>query len=409
MIEFNIDLAANHAKTIAKLERELFNSDLEVIYGIDKEIRVIYVKKGDLLVGFLTFKRDLRNVEIYNLGVRAEYRRNKIGTRMLDSLRTFNLSLEVRETNQTSIDFYTKQGFYQSFIRKNYYGSENAIVLERKKAMKQKAYAKINLVLNVVNRLESGMHEIEFLMNSVDLHDIVSVTASESDEVIVVGNEQLNGIDNIAYQALEVMRAEYGFKTNYKIEIEKHIPVAAGMAGGSTDAAAVMRILNVLEDLDATEEQLANLAAKVGSDVSYCIYSRLAIARGTGEQIEVVNKQFPTKYLLVVNPGVPLSTRDVYLNHQIDHQLGDIDKLLAATDHNQFETELFNSLAPTAYKLCPQMTTLYNQLSELTNHRILVSGSGPTLLVFSEDKTEIEQLYAKLKPQYINTHIATMF
>lgn len=408
MIEFNIDLAANHAKTIAKLERELFNSDLEVIYGIDKQIRVIYVKKGDLLVGFLTFKRDLRNVEIYNLGVRTEYRRNQIGTRMLESLRAFNLSLEVRETNQIAIDFYTKQGFYQSFIRKNYYGSENAIVLERKKTMKQKAYAKINLVLNVVDRLESGMHQIEFLMNSVDLHDVVTVTASSDDEVIVIGNEQLSGLNNIAYQALEVMRTEYGFKTNYKIEIEKHIPVAAGMAGGSTDAAAVMRIINILEDIDASEEQLATLAAKVGSDVSYCIYSRLAIARGTGEQIQIVDKKIPPKYLLVVNPGVPLSTRDVYQNHQLDRRLGDIDQVLTAADHAQFEAGLFNSLAPTAYQLCPQMNELYNQLAEMTNHRILVSGSGPTLLVFSEEKTEIEELYANLKPQYVNTHIAMM-
>ncbi len=408
MIEFNIDLAANHAKTIAKLERELFNSDLEVIYGIDKEIRVIYVKKGDLLVGFLTFKRDLRNVEIYNLGVRTEYRRNKIGTRMLESLRGFNLSLEVRESNQAAINFYKQQGFYESFIRKNYYGSENAIVLERKKSMKENAYAKINLVLNVVDRLDSGMHQIEFLMNSVDLHDVVTVTESDCDEVIVVGNEELNGLDNLAYKALEVMRNEYQFKTKYKIEIEKNIPVAAGMAGGSTDAAAVMRIVNKLEDIFATEEYLSKLAAKVGSDVSYCIYSRLAIAKGTGEQIEVIENQLPTKYVLVVNPGVPLSTRDVYVNHQIDQAQGNISDVLNATNHQEFEAALFNSLAPTSYKLCPQMNQLYDELACSTDHRILVSGSGPTLLVFSSSRQEIEELYSKFKPKYANTHIAKM-
>lgn len=408
MMQFNIDFASNHAKEIAKLEEELFGSNLEVIYGIDKQIRVIYLKKGDLLVGFLTFKRTDRNIEVYNLGVRAEYRRQKIGTRMLDTLTAFNLSLEVKESNDVAISFYKNQGFSESFIRKNYYGNENAIVLERKKTMQQNAYAKINLVLNVVDKLENGMHEIEFLMNSVDLHDIVKMTESTADEVIVTNDHSLNGLNNLAYRALEVMRDEYGFKTKYKIEIEKNIPVAAGMAGGSSDAAAVMRIVNQLEDIDATEEELASLASKVGSDVSYCIYSRLAIARGTGEKIEVVPSPFGEKYVLVVNPGVALSTRDVYVNHVIDNSRGDIEQLLKATTDVEFEQGLFNSLAPTAFDLCPEMTKLYEQISELTDHRILVSGSGPTLLVFSSDQEHIKKLYSALKPQYENTHIAKM-
>lgn len=408
MMQFNIDFASNHAKGIAKLEEELFGSDLEVIYGIDKKIRVIYLKKGDLLVSFLTFKRTDRNIEVYNLGVRAEYRRQKLGTRMLNTLTAFNLSLEVKESNDVAISFYKNQGFHESFIRKNYYGNENAIVLERKKMMEQKAYAKINLVLNVVDKLDSGMHEIEFLMNSVDLHDVVKMTESSTDEVVVTNDHSLDGLNNLAYKALETMRDEYGFKTKYKIEIEKNIPVAAGMAGGSSDAAAVMRIVNQLEDIEASEEELATLASKVGSDVSYCIYSRLAIASGTGEKIEVVQSPFEEIYVLVVNPGVPLSTRDVYENHIISSELGDIDKLLKASNDVEFEQGLFNSLAPTAFKLCPEMTVLYEQISELTDHRILVSGSGPTLLVFTRNHEHIQELYSVLKPQYENTHIAKM-
>lgn len=408
MIEFNIDLAANHAAAVAKLENELFGSNLQVIYEIDKEIRVIYVNSGNRLIAFLTFKRTDRNIEIYNLGVDAEFRRKHIGANMLSTLTAFNLSLEVRESNDVAIAFYKQQGFYESFIRKNYYGSENAIVLERKKMMKQNAYAKINLVLNVTDKLENGMHEIEFLMNSLDLHDVVELTASSEDQVIVTNDPSLNGLDNLAYKALEVMRAAYGFKTKYKIEIEKRIPVAAGMAGGSSDAAAVMRIVNLLEDIGASDAELSALGAKVGSDVSYCIYSKLAIARGTGERIELVPNPFATKHILVVNPGVPLSTRDVYVSHQLDDARGDINKLLLTTDHKQFEAELFNSLATTAYQLCPQMRALQAELEMLTSHRILVSGSGPTLLVFSEDKAEIEKLYSILKPKYENTHIGSM-
>lgn len=408
MIDFNIDLAANHGSQIAELETELFNTNLEAIYSIDRKIKAIYVKTDDQLIGFLTFKRTDRNIEIYNFGIREQYRRQRIGSRMLNTMSAYNVSLEVRESNQVAIDFYKSQGFSESHIRKNYYGSEHAIVLERKKTMEQNAYAKINLILNVVDKLDNGMHQIEFLMNSVDLHDVVKMTESDTDEVIVTNDTSLNGLDNLAYKALEVMRQEYGFTTKYKIEIEKNIPVAAGMAGGSSDAAAVMRILNELEDINASEQKLAMLGSRVGSDVSYCIYSRLAIARGTGEQIEVVSSPFSTKYVLVVNPGVPLSTAKVYQNHVIDEQLGSIEQLLSATTDEQFEQALFNSLAPTAYKLCPEMSELYQKINKLTSHKILVSGSGPTLLVFSSERTHIEELYSALKPEYENCHIAKM-
>lgn len=408
MIDFNYDFASNHARQIAELENQLFGSNLEAIYSIDKKIKVIYVKADNLLIGFITFKRHQRNIEIYNVGVRAEYRRQKIGSRLINTMEGFNLNLEVRASNQGAIEFYQSQGFRESYIRKNYYGSEHAIVLERKKAMEQNAYAKINLILNVVDKLDNGMHQIEFLMNTVDLHDVVKMTASDEDLVIVKNDHSLNGLDNLAYKALVVMREHFGFETKYKIEIEKNIPVAAGMAGGSSDAAAVMRIVNQLEDLNATEAQLAALGAKVGSDVSFCIYSRLAIARGTGAQIEVVESPFKPMHVLVVNPGVPLSTGDVYVNHVIDDTRGDIQKLLQAQTDAEFEAQLFNSLAPTAFKLCPQMMELYNQLSELTTHRILVSGSGPTLLVFSSDQHHIRELYDQLKPTYPNCHMAKM-
>ncbi|WOO87228.1 4-(cytidine 5'-diphospho)-2-C-methyl-D-erythritol kinase [Mollicutes bacterium LVI A0039] len=408
MIQLNIDLAANMATEIAQLEDVLFNDNLEAIYEIDKMIKVVYVRLDTKLIAFLTFKREGQSVEMYNFGVDPAHQKQGIGTQMLNTLKQFDCILEVRETNINAINFYKNNNFYKSYIRKNYYGAEHAIVLERKRMMKQNAYAKINLVLNVVEKLENGYHRIEFLMNSVDLHDVVTVTKSAEDEVIVIDNPNLSNLDNLAYKALSVMREEFGFSNNYTIEIEKNIPVAAGMAGGSSDAAAVMRIINELEGLEQTEAQLAKLAAKVGSDVSYCIYSRLAIARGTGAEIELVDKLLPTKHLLVINPGVPLSTQSVYQNHQINNVSGNIEAVLNATNHLEFETSLENSLAVTAKILCPEINKLEAELSKFTDHRILVSGSGPTLLVFSEDKLEIEKLYSIFKPIYKNTHIAKM-
>lgn len=408
MIELNIDLAANVAEEIAAIEDQLFGNNLQVIYGMDKKINVLYATDNRQMVGFLSFKRNERNIEIYNFGIISEYRRQYLGTKMLDTFQAFNCSLEVRETNESAINFYLNNGFFKSFVRKNYYGAEHAIVLERMMKMTENAYAKINLVLNVISKEENGYHQIEFLMNSVDLHDVVTVEKSDSDQVIVADNPDLSNLDNLVYKALSVMREEFQFKTMYKITIEKNIPVAAGMAGGSSDAAAVMRIINKLEQLDLTESQLAKLAAQVGSDVSYCIYSRLAIATGFGEKIELVENTIPTKYLLIINPGVPLSTANVYNNHQINDIRGDIQAVLAAKTNEQFELAMENSLAITAKQLCPQMTLLEDELKCLTSHRIFVSGSGPTLLIFSSDKLEIEQLYAELKPKYEQVYIAKM-
>lgn len=404
----NIGNACDYAFEIARIEDQLFNDNLEVIYGIDKLIKVAFIKNDDKIIGYITFKLEESNAEIYNFGILPKFQSNGYGTKLLKTLDNFNCSLEVRESNLKAISFYKKNDFFESYIRKGYYGNEDAIVLERKRTMTEKAYAKVNLILNVVDKLDNGYHKIEFLMNTLDLHDIVTVTKSDKDEVIVKDNPKLSNLDNLAFKALQALRQEFGFDTKYKIEIEKNIPVAAGMAGGSSDAAAVLRIINKLENLNLSLEKLSIIGSRIGSDVSFCVYSKLAIARGTGEKIELVSKTISPKHVLVINPGIPLSTKDVYQNHIINNVIGDIDKLLNAKSHIEFELCLENSLAVTARLLCPQMNELESELEKFTDHRILVSGSGPTLLVFSEDEEEIKRLYAIFKPLYKHTHIAKM-
>lgn len=408
MMKINIGYAWQIAIQLAKLEQDLFDNDLERIYKVDKQIKVLYFLDKEKVVAFTTFKRNDRLIEIYNLGVDEQYQNQGYGSMMLCKLKSFDCSLEVRRSNHKAITFYSKNGFVESFIRRNYYGNEDAIVLERYRMITEKAYAKINLVLNVLSREESGYHQIEFLMNKVNLYDEVTIEKSSEDKVIVLDNEELSNLNNLAYTALVKMREKFGFKTKYKITIKKNIPVAAGMAGGSSDAAAVLRGINELEGLGATLEELAEIGSTFGSDISFCVYSTLAIATGRGEKIELINNSIPTKYLLVINPGVPLSTAAVYTNHKISNDLGTIDDVLNASNHSEFEAALSNSLAKTAYYLCPEMVELREKLEKNTKKRIFVSGSGPTLLVFSESKSEIEELYNKFKGQYSNIHIAQM-
>lgn len=403
-----IDYGYNYSEQIGKLEKTIFNVSFESIYKADRDIRAVMYTDNDIVLGFLTFKVHESSVEIYNLAVEQKYRRNKIGSKLLDVIKYYTSSLEVRKSNKTAIKFYEKSGFKQIGIRKNYYQDEDAIVLERKKTMIDKAYAKINLVLNVKQKLDSGYHEIEFLMNSINLYDTVNVTESERDQVIVTNNENLSGFDNLAYRALEEIRNQFAIKTKYKIEITKNIPIAAGMAGGSSDAASVLRCINKLENLQLSDEQLALIGARVGSDVSFCVHSKLAIATGTGENIELVTNELPRKYILVANPGVSLSTKEVYENHIINDIKGDPKAVIAADSDEQFANSLANSLEPTAYRLCPEMNELRDYIKEHTNNKILVSGSGPTLLVFSSEEAEIDTLYEKIKLRYKQTFKAIM-
>ncbi len=392
MIDFQLDYAYKHYQQITKLEDEVFHSNLKPIYKSDKEIKALMLFDDNQLIAFLTCKRHDFNVEIYNLAVTKKYRMQGLGKRLIDKLANFDCSLEVRSSNLKAIEFYQRNNFVKSHIRKNYYKDEDAIVFIRNRYIEEKAYAKINLVLNVLAKREDGFHEIEFLMNSVNLFDTVLVEKSNQDQVIVVDRDDLSNLDNLAFKALQLLRDEYKFSNKYKITIDKKIPVAAGMAGGSSDAAAVMRAINILEGLQISNEQLSLLGSKVGSDVSYCVYSKLAIAKGRGEQVELVTKKLPKTHILVINPGVELSTPTVYKNHTISNEHGNIKKMLTTNDFDGMCNYLSNDLEVTAKKICPQITELETQLREHTNEKIIVSGSGPTLLVFSEDEAHIEHL-----------------
>lgn len=406
----NVNYAYLITDLIIPVETALFNENLGPIYQLDKEIKVTYYQKNNQLVAYVTFKIDADNCSIYNLGVLPEYRRQGLGKKLLQTLFNYNLNLDVRSSNQTALEFYQNLGFIKSHVRKNYYQSEDGIVLIRKPNLETKAYAKVNLILNVLNKLDNGYHQIEFLMNSLELHDVVRLSPSREDKVIVEGKPELSNLDNLAYTALNLMREQFGFPGHFQIEIEKNIPVAAGMAGGSSDAAAIIRLLNTQQELGLSLEQLAEIGAKVGSDVPYCIYSKLAIARGQGEQIVLVSQKIPSKYVLVVNPGVPLSTAKVYQNHQISADTSSISNFLATADVSEevFGQGLSNSLEKTAEQLCPQIITLKEKLGRLLPNRCLVSGSGPTVIVFDENREKLEAVKAVICQEYPLTFLTRM-
>lgn len=152
------------------------------------------------------------------------------------------------------------------------------------KTLTRKAYAKINLGLDVVGRLENGYHQVRMIMQTVGLYDLLTFRTAESGIRITTDSGELStGEDNLIYKAARLLMETYGVEEGVEIHLEKHIPIAAGMAGGSTDAATTLLGLNELFALHLSQEQLRQLGVRIGADVPYCIMGGTALAEGIGE------------------------------------------------------------------------------------------------------------------------------
>ncbi len=268
----------------------------------------------------------------------------------------------------------------------------------------ENAYAKINLVLNVTNKREDGYHEVDFLMSTVKLHDKIFLEKSDKDEVLCPRAPFIKKETNLAYLAYLKMKEKFDLKDNIKITIHKVIPVSAGMAGGSSDAAAVIRGMNKMYNLNLSIEQMAAIGSELGSDVPFCIYSKLARATGRGEKIELLSNKLPKSHVIVVNPGVGLSTPYVYKNHVIEDTNQDISQVLATTTYEEFVASLHNDLEKTAIKLEPKINKMIKHISKQYDNRIMVSGSGPTILIFTKDQEEAKEIYKYARKKFLNTY-----
>ena len=182
-----------------------------------------------------------------------------------------------------------------------------------------KAYAKINITLDVLGKRDDGYHELEMIMQNVDLYDVVRVKKREEGIIISSSRKDLP-LDkgNIAYRAAELMFEKYGVKGGVEIDIEKHIPVAAGLAGGSTDGAAVIKAVNDLYELGLDGEGLKECAAQVGSDIPYCVAGKTSLACGRGTDLTYL-EPMPKMYVVLAKPDIDVSTAFVYKNFRMEN------------------------------------------------------------------------------------------
>lgn len=256
--------------------------------------------------------------------------------------------------------------------------------------MEIKAYAKINLALNITGVRADGYHELETVMQSLALHDVLELDPASCIEIAVEGAELPPGPGNLAYRAADLLRRETGCCEGVRIRLTKKIPIAAGLAGGSADAAAVLRGLNQVWKLGLTREELLKLAANIGSDVPFCLSGGTALARGRGELIEPL-PELPTFGVLLVKPPFGVSTADVYRRYDqaVGHTEPSCCKMAEAIrrgDAGQIVSLLGNDLEAVTIAMHPLIGNIKKDMLAAGALGVLMSGSGPTVFGIFPDR-----------------------
>lgn len=264
------------------------------------------------------------------------------------------------------------------------------------------AHAKINLSLDVLGKRDDGYHTLQMIMQTIQLHDTISVYEIPAGvEIICEAPFVPNNSSNIAYKAAELILQQYGIKSGVRIEIVKKIPVAAGLAGGSTDAAAVLKGINSMFSLDIEEADLKQLGKTIGADVPYCIMGGAALAEGIGEKLTALASPGNIP-LLLVKPRIGVSTAWVYKNFDLGRvkERPDTRLLISAVEAGDLRTlaaNMKNVLESVTRQKYPVIEKIKNELIKLGALGSMMSGSGPTVFGIFEDVEKAQYAFNKLK------------
>lgn len=247
-----------------------------------------------------------------------------------------------------------------------------------------KAFGKINIGLDVTGLREDGYHLVKMIMQTVSLYDEVVVKKTESGIRVKTNRPYLpNDERNLAYKAARLVQETYGISEGVRIDIGKHIPVAAGMAGGSTDAAAVLKAMDSLFDLNLDPETMDRLAVKLGADVPFCLRKGTYLAEGIGEELTKL-PDMPPCFCLLVNPGFGVSTRTAYqkIDEIPDLRHPDIDSTIKGLGRKSIEDialSMGNILEQAVIPEHPEIQKIKDQMKENGAIGAMMSGSGPTV------------------------------
>ena len=276
------------------------------------------------------------------------------------------------------------------------------------KRIQLKAYAKINLGLDVIGRREDGYHEVRMIMQTVKLFDKLTFTLLEEDEIRLRTNLGFLTVNenNLVYKAVKLIKDTYGIKKGMDIDLFKVIPVAAGMAGGSTDCATALYAVSKLFGLNLPKEELMKLGVKLGADVPYCVMRGTALSEGIGEVLTPL-PPMPDCTILIAKPPVSVSTKFVYetLDAKESYTHPDIDGMIdaiKAKDIRGIAGKLGNVLETVTIPEYPVIEDIKNYMMEHGALNALMSGSGPTVFGIYED----EEMALNAKKELLESKLA---
>lgn len=280
-----------------------------------------------------------------------------------------------------------------------------------------KAYAKINLSLDVTGKLENGYHLVKMIMQTVNIFDVLHFekTDGEIQIQLTAGNREVP-LDqgNLIYKAVRLMQEKYGVKGGVKVFLEKNIPMAAGMAGGSADAAAALKAVNLLYDLGLTQQELQEVGVKIGADVPFCIMEGTALSEGIGEILTELPAP-PRTILLVAKPPINVSTKEVYeeLDSREIKAHPDVDGMVEAIrqgDLPGITKRLGNVLQTVTETKYPVISLIKKIMLDCGAQGSMMSGSGPTVFgIFEDREAAVEALEKICSQQLAETTIITGF
>lgn len=269
--------------------------------------------------------------------------------------------------------------------------------------MDLKALAKINLGLDVLGRREDGYHEVRMVMQSIYLYDNVMLGRREEPGIELSSNLYYLPDDsgNIAYKAARMLMEEFGLPGGVRITLEKHIPVAAGMAGGSSNAAAVLFGMNRLFDLGLSRQELMERGVRLGADVPYCIIRGTVLAEGIGEKLTVL-PSIPRCAVLIAKPPISVSTRIVYeaLDSKEIVKHPDIDGLIQALEEGSLKgvaSCMGNVLEDVTIPKYPVIQDIKEEMLLAGALNAMMSGSGPTVFGLFENKVAARRAQERIR------------
>jgi len=254
-----------------------------------------------------------------------------------------------------------------------------------------KAFAKINLTLDILDKRPDNFHEINSVMQQIDLYD--ELTFEKSEDIIV----QSNFKDDIILKTIMKVKELFNIQQGITVKNKKNIPIAAGLAGGSTDAASTLIALNELWDLNLNQENLIKIGTELGSDIPFCIIGKSCFISGKGEIIKKIN--LPEMHILLINPGYKISTKQAYDEldkKQYEKKFSSL-KLKGAKNIKEVADNLNNDF------IHVQKQEIKNTINELINNGALnasITGKGPSVFGIFNDETKAKQTYEKLKDKY---------